>query len=374
MRLLLLDQFSDLGGAQQGLLELLPAIAARGWEALVGLPGTGEMFNRVRDLGLAAETIECGPYESGRKSAADIARFAAQTPKLARRIRELAAKVEAELLYVNGPRLLPAAAMSGLNCPVVFHSHSFLGPGAVRRLAGTALRRMKARVIGQSHYVAEPWEPFVGKDRLTVIYNGVAGPREFAPRAQISPPRVGCVGRIAPEKGQLEFVAAAAIVHRALPECRFVVHGAALFGSPDYEARVREAAAGLPVEFPGWADDVYAAMRDLDLLLVPSTKVEATTRVILEAFAAGLPVIAFGVGGIPEVVEHDIDGLLVQSTGEMARETVALLGDPTRRAAMSAVARETWGRRFALERYHVEMIQALEAGYSWMHVRRLERG
>ena len=124
---------------------------------------------------------------------------------------------------------------------------------------------------------------------------------------------------------------------------------------------MREAAAGLPVEFPGWANDVYAAMQELDLVLVPSTKVEATTRVILEAFAAGLPVIAFGVGGIPEVVEHDIDGLLVRSPEEMARATIALLGDSDRRAAMSAVARETWARRFALDRYHAQMIEALEA-------------
>ncbi len=198
MRLLLLDQFSDLGGAQQGLLELLPAIAARGWQALVGMPGEGEMFARVREMGFPTEPIECGPYESGRKSTRDVARFATQTPKLARRIRELSAKLGAELLYVNGPRLLPAAALAGVDCPVVFHSHSFVGPGAVRRLAGAALHRMKARVIGQSHYVAEPWEPFVGRDRMTVIYNGVAGPREWRPRAPGGPPRVGCVGRIAP--------------------------------------------------------------------------------------------------------------------------------------------------------------------------------
>jgi glycosyltransferase involved in cell wall biosynthesis len=192
-----------------------------------------------------------------------------------------------------------------------------------------------------------------------VIYNGVAGPRDLLRRPAGSPPRVGCVGRIAPEKGQLEFVATAAMVNRTLPECRFVVHGASLFGSPDYEASVHQAAVGLPVEFPGWADDVYAAMQCLDLLLVPSTKVEATTRVILEAFAAGLPVIAFGVGGIPEVVEDDVDGVLVRSTEEMARATIALLGNPARRIEMSTVARETWTRRFALERYQREVLDTL---------------
>jgi glycosyltransferase involved in cell wall biosynthesis len=360
MKLLILDQFSDLGGAQQCLLELLPAMSERGWQARVGLPGAGEMFERVRELGCKAETIDCGPYESGRKSAADLVRFAADTPRLARQIRRLAEHAQADLVYVNGPRVLPAAALAGIRQRVVFHAHSYLGPGAVRRLAGTALRRMKARVIGQSCFVAEPWKPYVGGDRISVVYNGVAGPREPVTRPAGQPPAVGCIGRIALEKGQLEFVAVSEMVRRALPECRFAVYGASLFGSPDYEERVREAAAALPVEFPGWTNDIYAAMRCLDLLLVTSTSVEATTRVILEAFAAGLPVIAFSVGGIPEVVEHGVDGLLVRSPEEMARETIALLGDPARRAQMSRKARETWSRRFALERYCGDVLKLLE--------------
>jgi glycosyltransferase involved in cell wall biosynthesis len=359
MRLLVLDQFSELGGAQRCLLDLLPAMAACGWKVLVGLPGKGEMFARVRERGFAAEAIECGPYESGRKSARDLARFVSGTPRLAGQIRRLASRVEAELVYVNGPRLLPAVALARVGRPIVFHSHSYIGPGAVRRLAGGALRRMEARVIGQSHYVAGPWEPFVGSDRICVIYNGVVGPNEIVRRATGSSPRVGCIGRLAPEKGQLEFVEVARIVHGVVPDCRFVVYGAALFSGAEYEARVREAAAGLPVEFAGWSDDVYSAMRELDLLLVPSAGVEATTRVILEAFAAGLPVIAFGVGGIPEVVEDGVDGVLVRSTEEMARATVVLLGDPARRAGIAAAARETWTRRFALERYQHEVLGTL---------------
>ena len=90
MKLLLLDQFSDLGGAQQNLLELLPAIRDAGWQTLVGLPGDGELFERVRALGFEAERIECGPYGSGRKSAADFARFLAGTPRLARQMRRMA--------------------------------------------------------------------------------------------------------------------------------------------------------------------------------------------------------------------------------------------------------------------------------------------
>ena len=85
-----------------------------GWHTLVGLPGEGELFERVRALGFEAERIECGPYGSGRKSAADFGRFLAGTPRLAWQMRRMAKRVDADLVYLNGPRLLPAAAMAGL--------------------------------------------------------------------------------------------------------------------------------------------------------------------------------------------------------------------------------------------------------------------
>ena len=348
MKLLLLDQYSELGGAQQCLLELLPAILARGWQCTVGLPGDGPLVGRVHELGIPVERIACGPYESGRKSLADLTRFAAGTPKLARQIRNFAA----DLVYVNGPRLVPAAALAGR---FVFHSHSFLAPGAVRQLTGRSLRRAHASVIASCEFVGEPWRRYV--EKVAVIYNGVAG----SPAAHRSPaacPTIGCLGRIAPEKGQREFVAAAAIVHRAVPGCRFRIYGTPMFASERYAGEVRAAAANLPVEFCGWVSDVRAALAELDLVLVPSAAHEATTRVILESFAAGVPVVAFRSGGIPEVVEHGIGGWLAAGVAEMARLAIEFLTGP--RTAVSAAAREVWSRRFTLQRYQREVLESLE--------------
>ena len=75
--------------------------------------------------------------------------------------------MDADLVYLNGPRLLPAAAMAGLGRPVLFHSHSYIGPGAVRRLAGLALRRMDAWLVGQCEFVVAPWRPFVRPERVS---------------------------------------------------------------------------------------------------------------------------------------------------------------------------------------------------------------
>ena len=179
MNILLLDQFSEPGGAQLNLLDTLGAIRRRGWKALVGLPGNGEMFERVRALGFEVERIRLGPYESGRKSAGDMVKFALDTAPLARQIRRMARALNADLVYINGPRALPAAALARLGIPALFHTHSYLPEGPVRKLARWSLVRMNAAVVGCCEFVASPWERTVGAARLSVIYNGVAGPASF---------------------------------------------------------------------------------------------------------------------------------------------------------------------------------------------------
>ncbi len=336
MKLLVLDQFSEPGGAQQCLLDLLPAMPP----CLVAMPGTGAMFERVRALGHETTQIDCGPYAAGWKGSSRV-RFAMETPGLVRQIRSLAGGCD--LVYVNGPRLLPATALAGVRAPVIFHSHSWLPPGMSRGLCGWALRTLGARVIASCRYVAAPWKPYARE--IAVVYNGVAGPARAMPPRK-GPLTLGCIGRIAPEKGQHEFVEAARIIHGQSPEARFVIFGATMFASESYEEEVRAAAAGLPVEFRGWVENVYDALAEIDVLLVPSEPHEATTRVILEAVVAGVPVVAFAAGGIPEVLPEEN---LAHSVEEMARK------------AMAPVATSGPVMDFSLGRYRAEIVRVLRS-------------
>lgn len=359
MRLLVLDQFSELGGAQQCLLDLLPAIEARGWQVAIGLPGDGPLVTKVRERGVETAALDCGPYSAGRKTVADVARFLRDASSLARQVRELAAGFRPDLIYVNGPRLLPAVA--GAGWPVVFHSHSLVSQPAARTACGFALRQAGARIVANCRFVAAQWLRFAGEERVKVIYNGVAGPAAPVAREASGGPAIGCIGRIAPEKGQLEFVRVASLIQREVPQCRFGIYGAPMIADPSYEREVRSAARGLPVEFAGWSGDAYGALAGLDLLLVPSASTEATTRVIPEAFAAGTPVIAFASGGIPEIVEHGRTGLLVKGVEEMAAAAVELLEDLARREAMAAAARDAWRGRFTLEKWQKSVLNLLVA-------------
>lgn len=366
MNILCLDQFGELGGAQRCLLDLMPAMAGRGWSVHLAAPGTGQLAERAAALGATVDPIRCGQYSSGSKTLADVARFAAEAPRLAGEIRGLVWRYDAGLLYVNGPRLLPATALAARQGPpVLFHAHSLLG-GLSLRVAGRSLASLRAAMVASCRFVAAPLLPYSGDRGIRVVYNGV---RQFpmpscppAPREV----RIGVIGRISPEKGQADFLRAARILHDTGGQCRFVICGAPLFSDAAarrYCADLEALAEDLPVKFAAWTEDVESVLATLDLLVVPSAAIDATPRVILEAFAAGVPVVAFSSGGIPEIVEHGVTGFLVEehSPKALALAIRDLLREPHRLREAAENARARARAEFSLERYRAEMMAAVEA-------------
>jgi len=294
-----------------------------------------------------------------------MARFVMETPRLVREIGSLIRRYDADLIYVNGPRLAPAAALAARQGPpILFHAHSLLG-GYSRRLAGWSLQRARAMLVASCRFVARPLEPYAGPRGVRVVYNGVR--QNSSPRPATSTSRIGVIGRISPEKGQAEFLRAARLLYPDLPRSKFLICGSPLFSSPSalrYAAELKALAQNLPVEFPGWQEDIDAVLATLDLLVVPSTCVDATPRVILEAFAAGVPVMAFACGGIPEIVEHNVTGFLVEDRSPEALAAAmrqCLLREPGRLREVAVCARSRVGSRFSLERYRQQMLEAMQS-------------
>jgi glycosyltransferase involved in cell wall biosynthesis len=365
---LILDQFSELGGAQFCLLDLIPALRDSGWEVHVAAPDGGPLAVECRARGATFDPIHCGPYSRGGKSPADLFRFAADFHRLRSETLRLSDRYKVRLLYVNGPRLLPAASSAARGLlPMVFHCHSHLHQRYAAWLAGRALRRENATVIASCRFVTLPLSRYVELRRWYVVYNGVPEPAHlhggFAPNGAW---RVGAIGRISPEKGQAEFLEAARLLLKVRPDCRFVVCGAALGSDPAtarYAARVRQLAAGLPVEFTGWQQDVSAVLAKLDVLVAPSLPGEGTTRVILEAYAAGVPVVATASGGIPEVLNDGETGFLAERFTPYAlanRIHVLLSASPGRLREFSENARAAWRQKYTLDRYRRQIVEILD--------------
>lgn len=170
---------------------------------------------------------------------------------------------------------------------------------------------------------------------------------------------VGVVARLEPEKGHPTLLAAWPEVVRRCPQAYLLVVGE---GSQRdaLEARASELGIADHVVFTGRRDDVPAVTAALDVAVLPSYR-EAQGLVILEAMALGRPVVASNVGGIPEVIDDGVSGLLVPP-GDPAALAAAIVRLLTDHPYADLLARR--GHDLVHERFCVElMVQAIEKIY-----------
>jgi len=105
---------------------------------------------------------------------------------------------------------------------------------------------------------------------------------------------------------------------------------------------------------------------------VPSSYSDSTPRVVLEAFAAGIPVVALPSGGIPELVRDGETGFLAEATSATALATrirSVLCMDPRAVRAVTIRARAAWMERYTLGRYQREVIAAIEQSFAGISIR-----
>ncbi len=288
---------------------------------------TGPLLAKVRELGYGTGSFDLGKYTKVRKTRTEMVHYLRDSYRLAKEFLGWIRTLAIDVVYVNGPRVLPAASLAARrsSLPLLFHCHNRLQQRSAACLAASSLRLASAQVVACCRYATEPLLSYLQKQFVHVIYNGVAGTPDRPSEKKLPITRIGVVGRIEEEKGQLEFVQAAKIVASAHPDLRFSVIGKPLFADCTYSDRVRAASDGLPIEFPGWIERTADIFASLDLIVVPSTALDATPRIILEALAAGVPVVAFAVGGIPELLKHMENGILVEKrTPEALAEKIVL--------------------------------------------------
>ena len=167
--------------------------------------------------------------------------------------------------------------------------------------------------------------------------------------ADADTPVVGTFAHLSPKKGHRELIQAAALVLNALPQSQFWCFGDGPLRA-ESQAVLRDAGAAELAWLPGERDDVADVMRGLNCFVLPSLA-EGISNTILEAMAAGLPVIATDVGGNAELVDHMRTGCIVPSSDveAMAQALVRMYNDPQGCAAMAAAARAEVLRRFSLD-------------------------
>ena len=235
-----------------------------------------------------------------------------------------------------------------------------LSPGFI----SLARYRAAARIVAVSHFVEKSViESGLPPSCVEVIYDGVEIPPEIsrADREQargrfaipLESPCIGNVAAFVPEKGHAILVRALAEL-RTKPRAQFPGCILLLCGEGPEQAHLQELARQLQVldavKFAGPVSEIQKVFAAMDVFAFPSHE-EPLGSALLAAMAHGLPVVAIGRGGIPEVVEDGKNGLLVNSLDPdaLAAAMAGLLANPEEAHRLGKAARETICARFSAD-------------------------
>jgi len=285
---------------------------------------------------------------------------------------EWAAEGYIHLLNQTEWNRIPTAVQ--LHGPLVMFAHEMGWPDRESEFyrSGTAMEaacvRLADAVFSSSACSAE-WcsRHYLAQARpIPVLHTGV-DTRRFAPRAvpKTERPTIVFVGKLAPNKGVLDLVDAAAALATEIPDLRLQLVGRATGAmEPDLRRRADQAGAPDLLVFEGFVEqdrlpDLFSRAH---LFAMPSHYEPGPGLVYLEAMACGLPVVACSGAGAAEVVTDGVTGLLAppRSPPALAQALRALLVDPARRVAMGAAA-----RRYVLAEADSELcIRRLETFYA----------
>lgn len=350
--------FRAIGGAERALLMLSSKIDQEKFDLVLGIfvsqrKNTGPLWKEAEKLDLPLEPIRIkNPY--GLLQILDIFRI----------IR----KHHPDIIHTHGYKtnLLGFLFAKLFGIPIVATLHGWLYSNITRTklITRASFMFMKHfdRVIAVSEQIRAGLERLKIPSRKIVIIKNVPfssgnecsiKPRGLRQKLGLPPNSklIGFVGRLEPVKGCALFIQAISQLAGSHSDYHFVIVGE----GPERESLERQA-RGLDLEkqiyFCGFCDDITAIFKSLDLYVLPSLG-EGIPLALLEAMAHGVPVIATSVGGVPEVIEDRINGILVPPNNPslLAESIVESLSNQDETARRVLAAKKTIDKRHNVQKW-----------------------
>jgi glycosyltransferase involved in cell wall biosynthesis len=360
------------GGPAIQHLSFLRGLARKGHEVHAVVPAAQEMMAEYRSTAASVTTLPSMPCVPRSRSPAVLARYAAETAVMALRIARAARELRVDVVHTFN-EAFPAggvgARLARRPSVVQIIGMSVFQPPWVARAYVRAMDATFDRLVGCQQLIRTELAGLgVSPSKLAVVYNAVdtEAVRERAAGAPIprapGTPRVGMVAGMAPRKGHLDFVEAAARVLRSVPDARFFIVGKTV-GNDAYlsevRARISQLGIGDRFELVGAVERAEPWIASFDVHCIPSLT-EALSVAGLEAMALSRPIVATDVGGNPEEVVDGVTGLLcrVAAPDDLASKITTLLERADDRAAMGAAARRRADDMFGIEA-NVERLSAV---------------
>lgn len=341
-----------IGGAETVYLNLICGLDHKRWRHVAVVPTHGWLFDRLKDAGIQ-------PIVISERNSVDVVFFA----RLFALIRRLRVDIIHGHLFGSAVRAALLSRVSRVPAIGTLHGTIDLPPGErFRRLKVSAINHGLKRIVFVSELLRRSFLTVVPlrHDLATVIENGI-NPKPVSRRdgdgfrgeLGILPDEfvVGTVGNPGPAKGFDVLLDAASILKAQSPGYRFVIVGE-LAGGRGNELMQDRAARGLTgdVVLTGFRSDVNRALAAFDVYALTS-RTEGFPLSLLEAMAAGLPVVATRCGGPQQIMDDGVTGILVEngSAGAIASSIAGLRSDAEKRRRLGNSASKAVSERFTLD-------------------------
>ena len=353
-RILMFIHSMDLGGSETQCVEVACHLAHEGYSVTVGCLSTGGPLEaKVLDAGLKLAVFPV-PRSLLRPNA-----FMQMLRLVAFIRKESFTVVQTNDLYSN-LFAVPAAWLARV--PVIISSRRDLSRWwwytPARRKILRRVQQLSTRILVNSEAVRQELLTRDGfaPDKIQVVYNGIEATRFL----QAAPPREHVLPGVSANqkliimvanmhiavKGHSDLIEAARIVRETCPETRFLLAGDGEMRT-FFEDQVRAAGLEEMFLFLGHRTDIPALLACCDIGVLASRS-EGLPNAVLEYMAAGLPVVATTVGGVPEIIENESNGLLVppENPDALSAAILRLLKDEEMRHRLGQAGRENVLARF----------------------------
>lgn len=356
-------------GARISLLELVDGIRDYGVEPLVVCPARGDLTDLLDKRHVAYRVVTLRNWRK--------IKFIAKHPISLIQLYRVALKQHIDLMHCNEFWINPFGyhVASWLDIPCLCHFRCSRGPDEIppAKLMKYSLHKVQ-QVIAVSHSQLQVLDFLKQYDLpVEVVYNGVDVARFQPPDDKrwwkknlgLNPDltSIGLVGLITKHKGQLDFINAVAKLIQRHYQFNAIIVGSPR--EPQFLEECRKLAAALNVQehilFYEHREDIESVFKALDIHVTPSFQ-EAFGRVNIEAMACGVPVVAYAVGGIPEIVTQGLDGLLIQPGPESLAQLLGeLMANPARYQALGREARRKAVDKFSIKAHVSNLYQIYQA-------------
>ena len=334
-RVLVLHSSNDMYGASRIVLQVIDILIKAKYEVHVILPYKGVLNKIITDKGASCSIYNLGVFRKKYLNLKDLYNRFLKIKKAKNHISNYIDKHHIDLLYTSTSVIISgglAAKKSGI--PSISHIHEI--PTANKSyeiFIGLFVRYFSKKVIVVSNSVAKHWQPYLKKNQLLKVYNGIIFSLTKSPdttKKKIDQHIiVTSIGRLVPGKGHKYFIEAAKELLILNNQYQFLIVGDTFPGYESYEEELKtlviENDLHEKIHFLGYRTDIEAILAKSDLLFHSSITPDSLPTVLFEAIKMKVPLAATELAGAVEILDNGNCGLLLPLNN--AKKTAELIND-----------------------------------------------